>query len=199
MTSWAVQLLTLVAVAIGAFASYISTRMVDRSRWQREEALRWDVKRLEAYGDFASALVTFGNIAWRISAAHGLVARGQILDPEVGLPDLVAAESEVNIQWQKILLLGSPDVIAAAHRWREEAWHLEWFARRLRSDPKEFIKATRDRREARKRFYSVARLDVGVTSGDLPAEVDPVDSSWWRQVDTTLASDEEANRRPSDP
>jgi hypothetical protein len=199
MSSRAVQLLTLVAVAIGAFASYISTRMVDRSRWQREEALRWDVKRLEAYGDFASALVTFGNIAWRISAAHGLMASGQILDPEVGLPDLVAAESEVNIQWQKILLLGSPDVIAAAHRWREEAWHLEWFARRLRSDPKEFIKATRERREARKLFYSVARLDVGVTSGNLPTEVDPVDSSWWRQVETTLPSDEEANRGPSDP
>ena len=197
MSSWAVQLLTIVAVALGAFASYISTRMVDRSRWQREEALRWDVKRLEAYSDFASALVKFGYIAWRISAAHGLVATEHLPEPEVGLPDLVTAESEVNVQWQKILLLGSPDVIAAAHKWREEAWHLEWFARRLRSDPKEFTKATRDRREARKRFYSVARVDLAVTTGNLPAEVDPVASAWWRQADTELPTDEEANRGSS--
>lgn len=186
MSSWAVQLLTLVAVALGAFASYTSTRMIDRSRWQREEALRWDVKRPEAYSDFASALVTFGNIAWRISAAHGLAAGVHLLDPEVGLLDLAAAESEANVQWQKILLLGSPDVIAAAHKWREEAWHLEWFARRLRSDSKELTKATRDRREARKRFYSVARVDLGVITGNLPAEVDPVASAWWRQVGTKL-------------
>jgi hypothetical protein len=49
MNLWAVQLLTLLGVALGALASFVSTRMLDRSRWQREEALRWDVKRLEAY------------------------------------------------------------------------------------------------------------------------------------------------------
>jgi hypothetical protein len=74
----------------------------------------------------------------------------------------------------KHIVLGSPTVIAAAHAWREEAWHLEWFARRLRNDPAEFTKATQDRREARKRFYSVARVDLGIISGDIPAEVDPV-------------------------
>jgi hypothetical protein len=42
--SWIVQLLTILAVAVGAVASFVSTRLVDRARWRREEALRWDSK-----------------------------------------------------------------------------------------------------------------------------------------------------------
>lgn len=197
--SWAVQLLTLAAVALGALASFISTRVLDRSRWQREEALRWDTKRLEAYSYFASALLNYINIAARISVAHGLPATGQPLDPEVGLPALASAESEVTLQWQNILLLGHPSVIAAAHAWREEAWHLEWFARRLRNDPAEFSKATQDRRESRNRFYSAARLDLGIASGDIPVEIDPAASTWWRHIDANLSGDAKPDRPISDP
>jgi hypothetical protein len=67
--------------------------MSDHNRWQREE----DVKRLETYSDLGGALVTFGNFAWRISAAQGLVAGGNLPDPEAGLLDSAAAESETNV------------------------------------------------------------------------------------------------------
>jgi hypothetical protein len=50
MEQWPIQLITLLGVTIGALASFVTTRLVDRSRWQREEALRWGTKRLESYG-----------------------------------------------------------------------------------------------------------------------------------------------------
>jgi hypothetical protein len=185
MNSWAVQLLTLLAVALGALASFVSTRALDRSRWRREEALRWDTKRLEVYGDFASAIQRHINIAWRVCAGIGLPTTSQPLAAEVGLPALATAESELSVQFERILLLGSPDVTLAATNWRHEAWHLDWFARQLRSDTAEFVKATQDRREARRRFYSAARADLGVASGDIPAEVEETDA-WWRQRDGEL-------------
>jgi hypothetical protein len=84
MNSWSIQLLTLAGVAVGALASFVSTRMLDRSRWQREEALRWDERRLAAYSDFPSTLLKFINIAWRISASHGLPTNVQPLDAKTG-------------------------------------------------------------------------------------------------------------------
>ena len=198
MNSWAVQLLTLLAVALGALASFLSTRMLDRSRWRREEALRWDAKRLEVYGDFASAMQQYVNIAWRVCADIGLPSTVQPLAAEVGLPALATAESNLSAQWEKILLLGSPDVTLAAKNWRHEAWHLDWFARQLRSDTVEFVKATKDRRQARRRFYSAARADLGVSSGDIPAEVDETDA-WWRQWDGEPPSDVDDDHRSANP
>ena len=170
MTSWSTSLITLAAVAAGAVLSFVSTRLTDRSRWQREESFRWDTKRLDAYSEFASAMRKFVNVAYRMSAGLGFPAGAQSLDIEAGLPALAAAGTELNVQWEKILLLGSPDAIMAANNWQEEAFHLEYFARQLRNDPAEFAKASQDRREARRRFYSAARADLRVTSGDIPAD-----------------------------
>jgi hypothetical protein len=72
MISWTVQLLTLLGVALGAVASFVSTRLVDRSRWQREERFRWDSKRLESYSEFSAAIMRFINIAQRMAAGVGL-------------------------------------------------------------------------------------------------------------------------------
>lgn len=171
MTSWSTSLSTLAAVAIGAILSFLTTRLTDRNRWQREEKLRWDTKRLNAYSEFASAVLKFSNIAFRITAGLGFPIVAYPLDAEDGLPALAKAGAELNVQWQKILLLGSPDAVMAAKDWRDEVFHLEYFARKLRKDPAEFEKATQDRREARRRFYSAARADLTITSGDLPADI----------------------------
>jgi hypothetical protein len=182
MSSWSIQLLTLLGVAVEALASFVSTRLLDRSRWQREEDLRWDERRLGAYSDFSSALLKFINIAWRISSGYGLPTNVQPLDPEMGMPALADAESELSVQWEKILLLGSPEAISAAGNWRNEAWHLEKFARKLRNDPAEFREATRARREARMRFYSAVRADLRVLSGNIPSDVN-VTGYWQQKVD----------------
>jgi hypothetical protein len=67
-----------------------------------------------------------------------------------------------------MLLLGSPDVIAAAERWRHAAWNLEWFARGLRDGASEFSQANDENTAARTRFYAAARRDLGMVSGMVP-------------------------------
>ena len=195
MNSWTVQLLTLLGVAIGALASFVTTRLVDRSRWQREEALRWDTKRLESYGEFASALQRFINIGYRITAGLGLPASGQPLDTATGLPALATAEGEVSVKWEQILMLGAPAVIMAAQEWRKEALHLEKFARGLLKEVAEYREAAKDRRAAQVRFYSAVRADLGITSGEIPFGK----MTWGTTGITGLDTEPTLNRQPSDP
>ena len=144
MEQWPVQLITLLGVTIGALASFVTTRLVDRSRWQREEALRWDTKRLESYGEFASALREFITIGYRITAGLGLPASAQPLDTTTGLPALATTGGEVSVKWEQVLMLGAPAVITAAHEWRNGAICLEKFALGLRKDAAEYAEAIQD-------------------------------------------------------
>lgn len=179
MESWTVQLLTILGVAVGAMASFVTTRMVDRARWQREEALRWDTKRLDCYGDFAVAIKHFITVSQRLSADRGLPATAQPLDSTTGLPMLAAAEGDVSVKWENVVMLGSPEAITAAREWRHVVWHLEWFARGLRDDPAEYTQTNTDSGEARRRFYSAVRAELGIVSGPIP------DFPWpppWREA-----------------
>jgi hypothetical protein len=165
---WAIQLLTILGVVAGAVTSFISTRLIDRARWQRDEALRWDTRRLDSYGEFASATKHFIMIASRLCATRGLPGGGQPLDLATGLEALAAAEQDLGVKWEHVLMLGSPDAITAARDWRHVAWHLEWFARGLRSDPDEYEQANIDSGSARRRFYTAARTDLGIAIGPVP-------------------------------
>jgi hypothetical protein len=113
MGLWTVQLLTIFGVAVGATGSFVSTTLLDRARWRREEALRWDAKRLECYGEFGNAVKRVITVAERICAGLGLPNTSQVLDQAEGLPILTAAEEEQALKWEHVLMLGSPDVIAA--------------------------------------------------------------------------------------
>jgi hypothetical protein len=108
----------------------------------------------------------------------------------------------VSAQWQKILLLGSPSTIMAAKSWREEGIRLAFFARRILDDRVEFQNATRDRREARRSFFSAARADLSVTSGEIPATVeapaDRQDVHSLLEVFTKAALDSPATGRGAD-
>ncbi len=168
LESWTVQLLTIVGVAVGAMATFISTRLVDRARWQREEALRWDAKRLDCYSEFAVAIKRFIAIAARLCAGLGLPETAQPLDPATGLPALADADQDLSVKWEQVMMLGSPDAITAAREWRSVAWHLEWFARGLRNDPAEYEQVNVEKGAARSRFYTAARADLGIVSGPLP-------------------------------
>jgi hypothetical protein len=144
----------------------LSTRLLDRTKWQREEAHRWDAKRLESYGAFAASIKDFMSIARRISASHGLPSTGQLLDVAEGLPLLAEAEADLGAKWEIVLMLGSPAAVVAAKDWRHFAWHLEWFARGLRQGAEEYSQTKGDGAAARRRFYSavgkISALPVGL-------------------------------------
>jgi hypothetical protein len=168
MSSWVIQLLTILGVAVGAMASFITTRMLDRERWRREEALRWDAKRLESYTEFAVAIKDFTNLARRICADLGLPTTALPIDHVDGLALLAEAQHEVGNRFESVMMLGTPEAIDAAQAWRECAWHLEWLARGIRSDPVEYRQASDAAKEARQDFFAAVRKDIGVTSGPIP-------------------------------
>lgn len=84
MGAWMGHLLTLLGVALGAVASFVSTQWLERTRWQRDEAVRWDTKRLDCYTEFATAIKRFIAIAQRLAAGLGLPATAQALTPLPG-------------------------------------------------------------------------------------------------------------------
>lgn len=121
MAPWTVQLITLLGVTLGALASFVSTRLVDRSRWQREEGLRWDTKRLDCYSEFSAAIMRYINIGYRMAASVGLPTYVEPLNADAGTPALAAAEADLSLYWAQLLILGSPEVITAAQEWRNKA------------------------------------------------------------------------------
>ena len=180
MASWTVQLLTLAGVAVGASASFVSTQLLDRSRWQREETLRWDNKRLECYSKFASAIMQYINVGYRITAGLGMNQDVLPLDRSTGLPQLAASESELSVYWESLMILGTPEVIVAAQVWRRAAWHLDRFARGVRKDPAEYVQATQDRRAAARAFYAAVRADLKISIGDVPSPPPHFNPDWYR-------------------
>lgn len=171
MASWTVQLITLLGVALGALASFVSTRLVDRSRWQREERLRWDTKRLECYSEFSAAIMRYINIGHRMAAGLGLPTAVEPLDADTGITTLADAEADLSLYWAQLLILGSPDVIKAAQEWRSQAWRRESFARGYCKKPAEFAATGQRSRRARSHFYAAVRADLGVLTGDIPADL----------------------------
>ena len=172
MESWVVQLLTLFGVVVGASASFISTRLLERSRWRREEALRWDSKRLECYLDFAIAISHYLTVGYRMTIEYRQATHVQALDAAIGLPELARLEGEVSEKLEQVRMLGSPEVVVACQEWRREAIRLDQLARGTRDNTDEYEQATQARRAARKRFYSAVRADLGIVSGELPSLID---------------------------
>ena len=130
--------------------------------------MRWDTRRLHCYGEFAAAIKRHIGISDRVCAGLGLPAGAQPLDPASGLAILAAAEDDLSVKWEQVLMLGSPDAIAAARDWRHAAWRLEWLARGLREGAAEYTQANLEVGSARKRFYAAARGELGIASGDIP-------------------------------
>ncbi len=182
---WITQILTMLGVILGAITSFIATRLLDRGRWQREEALRWDTRRLECYSEFAASIKRHITITRRLCANLGLPTTDQPLDTTTGLAALATVGEDLTVKWEQVLMLGSPDAITAARYWRHAAWRLEWFARGLRDDATEFRQANEEIGVDRKRFYAAVRADLGIVSSELPeTDLPPA----WRPPPDTSAT-----------
>ena len=190
MDSWSVQLLTLLGVIVGVLASFLSTRLIERAKWQRDQIVRWEARRLDCYGEFAGALKHYISISHRIAAQLGLPATAQPLDQEEGLRSLAAADGspgagggrwrkggvsgspseEILLKWEPMLLLGSPSTIAAAREWRHAVDQLEPLTRGLEDNASKWLELEKHGREARRNFYETARADLAITQ---PSAVGP--------------------------
>jgi hypothetical protein len=151
----------------GAWLQARNTARLQREQRAGETAHRWDTKRLDCYREFTVAIKHFIALSQRLSADRGLPSTAQPLDSKTGLPMLAAADEDLSLKWESVLMLGKPQAITAAYEWRLEAWHIESFARGKRDDPAEYEQSNTVSGEKRERFYSAVRDDL-VVSGQIP-------------------------------
>lgn len=163
------QLLTLTGVVLGAGATYTVTALTERAKWRRSLDTRWDDKRLAAYTEYANGLKKSLEVSYRLAATHGYPASTQPIDLDTGLQALAVAEADRTAKWETVLLLGSPEAIAAARRWHKAAWMLRYVARgETTIEHDEYVRLYESMGRLRDEFYEAARADLGIKSGALP-------------------------------
>lgn len=159
------QIVTIVAVLVGAAASFIATSSVESWKWKRTHKARWDVKRLEAYVDYANAIKRMNHLSMRLAATRGLHksegAGPAAINLEDGVSQLAKAEAARGEAWEAVRLLGGK-AVAAGEACNRNAWELEAFARGTHVDSEEWKKVHLAQIKLRFAFYHAARADLGV-------------------------------------
>ena len=165
MEAFVQQIPALAGVLVGALATYAATSAAERSRWRRQQSVRWDDKRFSTYAEYAHSLKQVISISLRLAAHRGIHPDSDVLSPEEGLPALAAAEAERTMKWEAVLLLGSKEAVIAARSWHHAVFRLEQIASGRPCDMT-WAQAIDAASVARGKFYQVARLDIGVSIGD---------------------------------
>lgn len=169
---------------LGAGATYAVTALNERAKWRRMQNTRWDDRRLAAYSEYGNALKKLVTVSYQLAAARGYPAATQPIDLDIGLRVLAETEVERSIKWETMLLLASPEAIAAARDWHTAAWALGHVAQGRAVDHEVYTRLYENMGRRRNEFYKCARIDLGVGSGVLPAEHEAWLIGWAQSVPT---------------
>jgi len=121
--------------------------LTERNHWRRERDSRWDNARMSAYVDYGDALKKVNHLASRIAAGRGLPHSVEPLTPdEAALNALEEAGGVRARAWERVLLLGEPQTVAAARAWHEATWVLVWFAQGRPAAPDQWEASLRQTR-----------------------------------------------------
>ncbi|MBT2397807.1 hypothetical protein J7E89_17965 [Streptomyces sp. ISL-100] len=154
---------TLIGVVVGSVGSYTAAALMERNRWRRGRAERWDEKRFEIYTAYANTLKAQIRIAQRLGAARGFRTVLDPIDLDDGMRLLADAESKRSAEWESVLLIGDADTVKAARAWHESVWNYELYARGRQADSEEdWVHAESQMSQARDEFYACARRDLSI-------------------------------------
>jgi hypothetical protein len=159
------QLPALIGVVIGALGSYLAVTRAERTRFHREQAGRWQDRRLIAYSDFTRSVKTTVGVLFRVSAHLGNDPHPHPLTPEDASVQLANAADARDLTWETMLLLGEPGVVDAAHAWFGTVMAMERFVRDQVRNPDEWSALLESQRITRARFYDSARRDLALPPG----------------------------------
>jgi hypothetical protein len=162
------QLPALIGVIVGAAASYLVSSATERRRWERQQSTRWDEKRAQAYAQYGYAVKNVYYLSGRIANSRGLGPVTEQVDTADALSELARLRSERAAKWEQVLLLGSPETVAAAREWHRLVWDMHPFLHGEKTDLAEWNALFDEIAAARARFYEAARRDLGISSGRLP-------------------------------
>ncbi|MDJ1133933.1 hypothetical protein [Streptomyces iconiensis] len=173
------QILPLVGVALGAVASFLVSSLNERARWRREQSVRWDGRRLDAYSEYLHAVKELAGRYQGIAAARGLVTGPVPLEPsgEV-LAELGAAEARRSALAETCELLGDTDTNTASKTLNHCLWRLEHLARGVATEVEQsWEQAYGEFRDAQRRYAECVRAGLGVAG---PVSRDVAWPPGWR-------------------
>lgn len=168
------ELITLFGVALGAAGTYGMTALTERKRWLRQQAARWDERRVVAYREYAHILKKVISISMGLAQQQGMQVGVFSMAPEYQLADLAAAEEERTVCWEGVLLFGSDEAIVAGRQWHDCVFRLETLAAGKKCDMT-WETAIKEVSRARGHFYQTIRKDIGVS-----VAADPGSHYDWR-------------------
>lgn len=154
------QVPALLGVVVGVAATYVTASLGERSRWRRDQRVRREDRRLEAYSAYALTLKRQQSIILRLASGRGLPGALEPLAPQESARLVGEAEDERTSAWEGVLLAGSEEAVVAGRRWHDAVAQMYRVARGLESASL-WPEAVRAASSARGQFYVVVRADVG--------------------------------------
>ncbi|WFB09364.1 hypothetical protein LRS74_21695 [Streptomyces sp. LX-29] len=165
MSAFIQQLPALLGVVIGALGSYVAITRGDQARFRREQAARWEERRLTAYADYARSLKKSVTLTYRVAAHLGNDPHPHPLSPEEAAPQLAEAAEARDPAGEALLMLGSPDVVERAREWVVAVMDMEGFLRDQTRSPETWSALLQRQRTARERYYAAVRSDLALPPG----------------------------------
>ncbi|WP_241563421.1 hypothetical protein [Micromonospora costi] len=185
---------------VGTAGTIVATTVGERVRWRRNQTVRWDERRLEAYVDFTRAVKEIHAVATQMLASHRPESLRPSLDRETGLARLAEGDVRHTLTWEEVLLLGDEETVRAAAAWRRAVRDIERAARALPNPPTDLPELIRRADEGRDRFYRAARASLAILGGSVEqARRVARDSSNGRLVPVSRRRSDRDRRQPSRP
>ncbi|MFD0022972.1 hypothetical protein [Streptomyces sp. NPDC058382] len=158
------RILPLAGVALGALMSFLVSSLNERTRWRRQQAVRWDEHRLGAYAEYAHAVKELAARYRMLAAARGLVPGPMPLEPTPDvLAELADLESRRSALSETLALLGDTEANTASKSLDHCVWRLECLARGVATEvEQDWDQAYSEFRQARDRYVAHARAGLGV-------------------------------------
>ena len=161
------QLPAILGVVVGALGTLLVASFTDKARWRRDQAVRWDTRRLDAYGAYAATVKEIHALALRISAPYRRYSKSRPIDREQGMELLDEANARRTKAWEAMLLLGDETTVTAARAWQDAVGAEEHLCSGDSIDEMEWQSAVDAVDQARDRFYLAARENLGVHGGSV--------------------------------
>jgi hypothetical protein len=161
------QLPAIFGVIIGALGTLLVTSFTDRARWKRDQTVRWDTRRLDAYVAFAATVKEIHTLAHRVSAPYRRYSKSQPIEREQALVLLAEADAQRTKAWEAMLLLGDEASVTAARTWQNAVFAEVDLCGGDPIDELQWQSAVEAVNQARDRFYFAARENLSVHSGSV--------------------------------
>lgn len=165
MSAFIQQLPALIGVVIGAAGSYLAVVRGDQVRFRREQAARWEERRLAVYADYAQAVKKTVTVTYRVAAEHGNDPHPDPLPLDEAKPLLAEATTGRDPSGEALIMLGSPTVVDRARAWVMTALEMERFVREGTRDPEAWRSLLERQRAGREGYYAAVREDLGLPPG----------------------------------